>query len=251
MSGWVLVTGAGSGIGEGIASVLGERGWRVAVNDLDATAAERTAAAVGGVAVPGDVATAAGDIVRAASAATRGAGLAAVVNNAGIIRRASHATVTADALDEVYRVNLRASILVAQAALPEVARNRGAIVNIASISAITPQMNAGLYAPSKAAVVQFTRQAAVEWGPLGVRVNAIAPGMVRTAMSESVWADPELHERRRAFVPIGRVGTPEDIGRVVAFLLSEDAAYVTGQVIAVDGGFTQVLIDQLPHPPHA
>ena len=251
MSRWVLVTGAGSGIGEGIARVLAGRGWRVAVNDLDAAAARRTAEAVEGVAVPGEVAADAAAIVRAAQAATAGLGLAAVVNNAGIIRRAALATVTPEALDEVYRVNLRAAVLVAQAALPDLERNRGAVVNIASIAALTPQMNAGLYAASKAALVQLTRQAAVEWGPLGVRVNAIAPGMVRTAMSESVWADPELHERRRAFVPLGRVGTPDDIGRVTAFLLSDDADYVTGQVIAVDGGFTQVLIDQLPHPPHA
>ena len=97
-------------------------------------------------------------------------------------------------------------------------------------------------------VSAFVAQAAVEWGPLGVRVNAVAPGMVRTAMAEAVYADPELHERRRAMVPVGRIGTPTDIGRAVAFLLSDDASYVSGQTLVVDGGFSRVLIDQLPHP---
>jgi len=77
----------------------------------------------------------------------------------------------------------------------------------------------------------------------------VAPGMVRTAMAESVYADAALFERRRALVPVGRIGVPADIGGAVAFLLSDDAGYISGQTLVVDGGFTQVLIDQLPHPP--
>lgn len=248
MTGRVLVTGGGGGIGAGIAAVLAQRGWTVAVNDIDPDAAGETAAAVGGVAVPGDVGSESPAVVDAAAEAL--GGLDALVNNAGIHRRAPLADATVDDLDAIYRVNLRAVIVGSQAALPYFdAAGGGAIVSLSSIAAFTPQMDVGLYTAAKAGVSAFTAQAAVEWGPRGVRVNAIAPGMTRTAMAEAVYADEELHAKRRAMVPVGRIGTPEDIGRVTAFLLSDDAAYVSGQTIVVDGGFTKVLIDQLPHPP--
>lgn len=240
-----LVTGAGSGIGEGIARVLATRGWTVAVNDIDVDAADTVAAALGGVAVHGDVGDRVQDIVHRAAAEM--GGLEALVSNAGIHRRAPLAEVRAEQLDEVYAVDLRAVVLGGAAAVRHL-RPGGAIVNVSSIAALTPQMGVGLYTAAKAGVSAYTAQAAVEFGPLGIRVNAVAPGMVRTAMAEAVYADPELHERRRAMVPSGRIGTPEDVGAVVAFLLSDDAAYVNGQTIVVDGGFTSVLIDQLPHP---
>jgi NAD(P)-dependent dehydrogenase (short-subunit alcohol dehydrogenase family) len=242
----VLVTGAGSGIGEGIAVELAARGWRVAVNDVDRDLADRTAAAVGGVAVPGDVSSDAADLVGRAADAL--GGLAGLVNNAGIHRRAPLASVTGEDLDAVYAVNLRAVVLLASAAFPYLRETGGAIVNISSIAGRTPQMGVGLYTAAKAGVDAFTRQAAVEWGPYGVRVNAIAPGMVRTAMAEAVYSIPELFERRVSMVPLQRIGDPADIGRVTAFLLSDDAGYVTGQTITVDGGFTSVLVDLLPHP---
>ncbi|MFM8531256.1 MAG: SDR family NAD(P)-dependent oxidoreductase [Ilumatobacteraceae bacterium] len=259
----VLVTGAGSGIGEGIATVLAERGWRVAVNDIDAVAANSVADRLGGVAVVGDVAADPAGIVD--RAATLLGGLDALVNNAGIHRRAPLATVRPDQLDDVYGVNLRAVVLASQAALADFAQNRqhdrasdrpsdrgeagaGCIVNLSSIAAVTPQMDVGLYTATKAGVSAFTQQASVEWGPLGVRVNAVAPGMTRTAMAEVVYADPVLHERRRSMVPVGRIGTPRDIGTAVAFLVSDDASYVSGQTLVVDGGFTNTLIGLLPHP---
>lgn len=242
-----LVTGAGSGIGEGIASSLAERGWRVAVNDIDPDAAAEVATAIDGVAVQGDVATDTTGIIGAAVDAL--GGLDGLVNNAGIHRRAPLAEAAVDDLDEIYRVNLRAVVTGSQAALPHLAASgRGAIVSTSSIAAFTPQMGVSLYTATKAGVSAFTEQAAVEWGPMGVRVNAVAPGMVRTAMAEAVYADPDLHEKRRAMVPVGRIGTPTDIGNAVAFLLSDQASYVSGQTLVVDGGFTQVLIDQLPHP---
>lgn len=246
----VLVTGGGGGIGEGIATVLAERGWQVAINDIDADAAQRVARRLGGVAVVGDIGEEPDGVVDRAAAAL--GGLDALVNNAGIHRRAPLESVRPDQLDDVYRVNLRAVVLASQAAYAHfVERNGdrgGAIVNLSSIAAVTPQMDVGLYTATKAGVSAFTQQAAVEWGPSGIRVNAVAPGMTRTAMAEAVYADPVLHERRRAMVPTGRIGTPRDIANVVAFLLSDDAAYVSGQTIVVDGGFTQMLIDLLPHP---
>ncbi len=241
----VLVTGAGSGIGAGIVAVLAERGWTVAVNDIDAGSVEQVAASVGGVAVPGDVAD---DVAAVVDRSARElGGLDALVSNAGIHRRAPLDVVRADQLDDVYAVNLRAVVLGAAAAVAHM-QPGAAIVNVSSIAAVTPQMGVGLYTATKAGVSAYTAEAAVEFGPRGIRVNAVAPGMVRTAMAEAVYSDPVLHEKRRAMVPAGRIGTPEDIGAVVAFLLSDDASYVNGQTIVVDGGFTGVLIDQLPHP---
>lgn len=243
----MLVTGAGSGIGAGIAEVLALDGWHVLVNDIDAELATRTADAIGGTALPGDVAAAPEALVDAA----RGPGLRpldALVNNAGIHRRAALVDIEPHHLDDVYRVNLRAPILAARAFVSQLGGRPGAVVNISSIAAVTPQMGVGLYTATKAAIGSFTAQAAVEWGPLGVRVNAVAPGMVRTAMAEAVYADPDLHERRRAMVPVGRIGTPRDIGHACSFLLSDRAGYVSGQTLVVDGGFSNVLIDQLPHP---
>lgn len=243
----VLVTGAGGGIGEGIATVLAERGWQVAVNDIDSAAAARVADRLGGISVPGDIGAEPTDVVNRAAGLL--GGLDALVNNAGIHRRAPLATVRPDQIDDVYAVNLRAVVLASQAALAHFAeRSAGSIVNLSSIAAVTPQMDVGLYTATKAGVSAFTQQASVEWGRLGVRVNAVAPGMTRTAMAEAVYADPVLHEKRRAMVPVGRIGTPRDIANAVAFLLSPDAAYISGQTLVVDGGFTQTLIGLLPHP---
>lgn len=244
-----LVTGAGSGIGAGIARVLAERGWHVVVNDLDAKTAHEVALEIGGVAVPGDVAAEPSEIV-ARSVAECGR-LDGLVNNAGIIRRMPLSEPDDEGIDATYAVNLRAVVRLSAAALPHLIETAGSVVNIASMAAEIPQLGGGLYGATKAGVVALTRQAAVEWGPLGVRVNAVGPGMVRTAMAEAVYADPELYERRRRLVPLGRIGAPEDIGRVVAFLLSPDAGYVTGQHIVVDGGLSHTLMSHIPQPPTA
>ncbi len=242
----VLLTGGGSGIGEGIAQILGERGWHVLVNDVNADAAGTVAKAVKGTAVPGDVRNDPAALVK--RAVNVSGELHALVNNAGIIRRSPLAETSADELDEVYSVNLKSMIQLSQAALPQLQANVGAIVNLSSIAAKHSQTGAGFYSMSKAGVSAFTRLAATEWGPLGVRVNGVAPGLIRTAMAEAVYSVPELYEKRRMMMPLRRIGAPADIGKVVAFLLSEDASYVTGQVIEVDGGFSQTLISLLPHP---
>lgn len=242
----VLLTGGGSGIGEGIAQVLGERGWHVIVNDVNVEAAQKVAKAVNGTPLPGDIRNKPKALLEQAVAIA--GSLHALVNNAGIIRR-SHLSETTEAdLDLVYDVNIKSMILLSQAALPHLKASGGAVVNISSIAAKHSQTGAGFYSMSKAAVSAFTRLASTEWGPFGVRVNGVAPGLIRTAMAEAVYSVPELYEKRRMMMPLRRIGAPADIGRVVAFLLSEDASYVTGQVIDVDGGFTQTLISLLPHP---
>ncbi|MGI9579332.1 MAG: SDR family NAD(P)-dependent oxidoreductase [Microthrixaceae bacterium] len=241
----VLVTGAGSGIGQGIARQLAAAGWHVAINDIDVGDAESVAAEIDGIAVPGDVGDEPAGIVEVAVDALGGLGFVA---NAGIHRRAPLSEVTAEQLDDVYSVNLRAVVLGGQAAVSAFGGHPGAIVATSSIAASTPQMGVGLYTAAKAGVSAFVAQAAVEWGPLGVRINAVAPGMVRTAMAEVVYSNEQLHERRRSMVPLGRIGKPEDIGDAVEFLLSPKASYITGQILTVDGGFTRTLVDLLPHP---
>lgn len=241
-----LVTGAAAGIGAGIARVLAGRGWHVVANDVDGEGVRRVAAEIGGTAVAGDVVVEAAALVEQAVAAT--GRLDGLVNNAGIIRRGPLADLDPADVEATLAVNLRAVVALSAAALPHLAATGGAIVNIASMAAQVPQLGGGMYAASKAGVVAFTQQAAVEFGPSGVRVNAVGPGMIRTEMAEAVYADPVLHEKRRALVPMGRIGAPEDIGRVVAFLLSPDAAYVSGQHILVDGGLTHTLMAHFPQP---
>ena len=242
----VLLTGGGAGIGEGIAQVLAQRGWHVLVNDIDGDAARRVAAAVAGTALPGDIRDDPPAMVHAA-AAVRGT-LDALVNNAGIIRRSHLAETSVADMDLVYEINIKSMVRLSQAALPLLEKTAGAIVNISSIAAQNPQTGGGFYSMSKAGVSAFTKLAAAEWGPRGVRVNGVAPGLIRTAMAEAVYAVPELYEKRRMMMPLRRIGAPENIGTVVAFLLSADASYVTGQIIEVDGGFSQTLISLLPHP---
>jgi NAD(P)-dependent dehydrogenase (short-subunit alcohol dehydrogenase family) len=216
------------------------------VNDIDADAAVKVAREVNGTAIPGDIRADPAALVQQAVAAT--GGLHALVNNAGIIRRSHLAETSVSDLDTVYEVNLKSMIRLSQAALPELGKSGGAIVNVSSIAAQNPQIGGGFYSMSKAGVSAFTKLAAAEWGPMGVRVNAVAPGLIRTAMAEAVYSVPELYEKRRMMMPLRRIGAPANIGTVVAFLLSDDASYVSGQIIDVDGGFTQTLIGLLPHP---
>lgn len=246
MSKVVLITGAAAGIGLGIAQVLAERDWHVIVNDLDGAGAVKVADDIGGTALPADITDDPARLI--ADAAAVAGRLDGLVNNAGIILRVLLDSIDAEKIDRAFAVNLRAMMLLSKEALPHLSKRQGSIVNLASIAAVTPQVEGGVYSATKAGVIAFTRQAAAEWGVHGVRVNAIGPGMVRTKMAEAVYADPKLYEKRRAMIPLGRIGTPEDMGRVAAFLLSEDAAYVSGQTLMVDGGFTQTLIAQIPQP---
>jgi NAD(P)-dependent dehydrogenase (short-subunit alcohol dehydrogenase family) len=124
----------------------------------------------------------------------------------------------------------------------------GAIVNVTSMNGVAPGPNAGAYGSTKAGVALLTQQMALEWGPQGVRVNAVAPGLIDGGMSAPIYADPEMRKARESKVPLGRLGLPEDVARAVLFLASDDAAYVTGQNLLVDGGVTMGIIGQLPRP---
>jgi glucose 1-dehydrogenase len=168
-----------------------------------------------------------------------------LVNNAGIILRAPLSELDWADVDRCIAINLRAPMLLAKAALPHLERSRGSVVNVASMTSESPQLGGGAYSASKAGLVAFTRQAAVEWGPRGVRVNAVSPGMVVSAMA-GVYADPVLTERRAAIVPLRRLGAPAEVGSVVSFLLSDDASYVSGETVLVDGGLAHSLVGHVP-----
>lgn len=172
-----------------------------------------------------------------------------LVNNAGVLPGASSIEQQSlQAWDDSMAVNVRGVFLCTQQFGRLMLRRRsGGIVNIASIGAQSPNASPP-YAAAKAAVVAFTRQTAVEWGPKGVRANAVSPGFVRTPLSEHMYATTNMAEVRSAMVPVRRLGLPEDIAHVVAFLLSDAAAYVNGQDIQVDGGFLQTSLMHAQSP---
>jgi NAD(P)-dependent dehydrogenase (short-subunit alcohol dehydrogenase family) len=249
-----VVTGAGSGIGRGIALAFAQAGARVAALDRDRdgcaqTAEEAKRAGATAVALSCDV-TKPDDIDAAAAETIRAFGRCDVlVNNAGILRPGEIASVSLADWNPLMQVNLTAYLSCAQAfGRDMLARGAGALVHIASIAASEPQAFSGAYSVSKAGVAMLSRQIAFEWGPRGVRSNAVSPGLVRTPMSEAFYQAPGVLERREQVVPLRRVATPADIADVVVFLASERARYVTGQEVVVDGGFAQTLMSHVPRP---
>ena len=249
-----VVTGAASGIGRGIALAFAAAGAKVVALDRDADGCARTAGEVehaGAMAVPIACDVTDQDAVGAAAAATLAAfgRCDVLVNNAGILRPGEVASVSLADWNALMQVNLTAYLTCAQAfGRDMLARGAGALVHIASIAASQAQAFSGAYSVSKAGVVMLSRQVAFEWGPRGVRSNAVSPGLVRTPMSEAFYRAPGVLERREAVVPLRRVGTPADIADVVVFLASDRAGYVTGQEIVVDGGFAHTLMSHVPRP---
>ena len=242
LPGVAFVTGAGQGIGRGVARRLGADGAAVAVADLDGDAARRTAEEIKGgggraAAFQLDVSRSA-DVERAVRAAEAELGpIGLLANVAGIYGR--HAPVRDQDLDNwqrVLAVNLNGTFLCSRAVLPGMLeRGRGRIVNVASGQALRPRANVAPYAASKAAVIGFTKALALEVASKGVTVNVIMPGVSDTAMPRLYGSEERLREQARRN-PMGRIGQPEDVAGVVAFLARPDAAYITGQTIAVNGG---------------
>jgi len=253
-----VVTGAGRGIGRAIAQAAAAAGYRVGVLDRDAAAAVAVAKEINdhrngshpeAEAVPlvVDVADEAGvDVAFEAFGAVPDL----VVNNAGIVRFGPLLELGLADWQAVLDVNLTGTFICARAAARRMvaAGTGGVIVNITSMNGVAPGPNAGAYGATKSAVALLTQQMALEWGAYGIRVNAVAPGLIDAGMSEPIYADPDFRERRSSKVPLGRLGTPEDIARVVLFLASPEAAYITAQNLVVDGGVTCNIIGQLPRP---
>ena len=239
----IIVTGSSSGIGEGIARRFAEEGANVVLNarsrdDLEKVAAdlddERT------LIVDGDVSNAdfAKDIV--AKTVERFGGLDCLVNNAGTATAGPLAETSDEDIDKVIDINVKGVLYLCRAAIPHLAKSDapggGSIINTSSVSGTGGDWTMPIYNASKGAVTNLTRGLALQLGAQGIRVNAVCPSLTRTEMSEGIRENEQLLDTFIRRIPLGRPGEPEDVAAVVAFLASEDARFVTGANIPVDGG---------------
>jgi len=251
----VIITGAGSGIGEGIAHRFVSEGARVTVADIEREEGERVTAALkkkGGKAqfLPVDVTSEESSKELVAKAVETFGPLHVAVSNAGVSETESSALeISTEQWDKVFAVNTKGSFMFARACANNMMENevKGSIIVTSSIMGRSSKNMTGAYAASKAAAIMFTKTLAKALAPMGIRVNSLAPGMVKTKLYRPV--ESEMMMEKDSFVPwiieqciesgqllIPREGTPEDMAGAVAFLASDDASYITAQVLCVDGG---------------
>jgi len=237
-----VVTGAGQGIGFGIAEALASRGAHVVLGERDketgARAAERLNAGPGSArAVECDVAQSASVDALVASAMDERGKIDVLVNNAGIVRAAMLWNLTDEDWANVVSVHLSGMFFSIRAVARAWMREHGgAIVNITSIGGLRGSIGQVNYAAAKAGVVGLTKAAALELAKSGVRVNAVAPGVIRTNMTRTIMKTEKLRERFEKEIPLGRFGEPRDVASAVAFLAGPESAWITGKVLVVDGG---------------
>lgn len=240
----VIVTGSSSGIGRATAAELARSGWNVTVHGLDE--AECSAASAEVISNGGRAVVVVGDIRQASTAAAlvdatlTGFGrIDGIVNNAGVGMTKPFGEIGDADWESILQTHLVGPTRVLRNAEAELRRRRGSVVNVSSLASLRALSGRSGYGAAKAAVDGLTRQLAAEWAEHGVRVNSIAPGTILTPLVERNF-ELGLLDRERVLerTPLGRLGAPSEIARVARFLLSDDASYITGQTINVDGGWS-------------
>jgi NAD(P)-dependent dehydrogenase (short-subunit alcohol dehydrogenase family) len=250
-----VLTGAANGLGATTARWLAERGVAVGLLDIDEQANEGLAsqlldagakalAVSCDVSEPAQVASAAGKILRHFDRCD------ILVNNATTMSWRPLEDVSGAEWDRVLATNLRGYFLCLQTfgRVMLAQRSGGSVVHVGSVCARNPSAASGAYSVTKAAQVALARRAAREWGPRGVRCNAVSPGVVETGIAAAFQSDDDIRARRERMMALGRLGRPEEVAAVVGFLVSDAAAHVNGQEITVDGGFNQMIMKVLPRP---
>ena len=240
----MLVTGASSGIGRACARALGREGARVVAAGRRRERLDELVAGIregGGeaVAVTGDVREEAACRAMVAEAAGRYGGLDGLVNAAGVLGAGSVIDTAPDEWDRMMDTNVRSIHLLTRAAATELIQRKGSVVNLSSVAGMRPYAGLAAYCVAKAAVDMYTRVAALDLAPHGVRVNAVNPGVVVTELhtvTRAVADYPAFLERSKTTHPIGRVGQPEEVAALVLFLLGDEAGWITGVTYSIDGG---------------
>ena len=240
-----VITGGAAGLGADVARTLSEAGYRIGIFDLGADrVAEAASKLENAVGIEADVTSP--DQVAAAFDAF-GDVPDLLVNNAGIVRFGAMEEQSVQDYIDVVNVNLLGSCFCARAIAPAMMdRGSGHIINFTSINGVHPAPGVGLYGPTKAAMANMTQAMAIEWGPRGIRVNAIAPGMIDAGMSKPIFENPKVRATRGGGVPLRCLGEAADIAEAVLFLDSDGAKYISGHELVVDGGVSISVMAHLP-----
>lgn len=240
-----LVTGASAGIGEAAARALDAAGARVVVTGRSVERLERVAAGLRNdpLVMPADLGEPGAGMRLAGAVLAETRGVDVLVNNAGMAIRGAPEDLSEADLDRIFAVNFRSFLMLATGLGPAmVERGAGSIINISSVASLRGPVGRVAYAATKGAIDAMTRALAADWGPKGIRVNAVNPGLIVTAMTQGRLDDtPGLADRLAARTPLRRLGYPEDVAGVVVFLASDAARYITGETITVDGGLVHTL----------
>lgn len=240
-----IVTGAGAGNGRAIARAFAAEGAGVVVGDVNEAAAQETAASIGerAVALPADVSKAADCRRLVDTAVARFGALHILVNNAGIWRSGSVEETSEEDWDALMAVNVKGVFLCSKFAVPAIAAaGGGSIIHLCSLAGITATAGSVLYTASKHAVAGMTKAMALDHARQGIRVNALCPGLIDTALAQAIYAmagagrEEEMKGRYARATPLGRVGQPEDVAKIAVHLASDEASWVTGMLYSVDGG---------------
>ena len=240
-----LITGSSRGIGKAIAEAMASVGARVVISSRKADACETVAADIRGtggraIAIPCNVSDTAGLESLVDRTLEHWGRIDVLVCNAAVNPHFGPSQeIGESAFDKVMTTNVKNVLWLCRAVIPQMAeRGDGAVIIVSSIAGLKGTRRLGAYAISKAADMQLARNLALEWGPKNVRVNCLAPGLVRTDFARALWEDPQNRARAIAAYPLGRLGEPEDVAGAAVFLASRAGAWITGQTLVIDGGAT-------------